>query len=162
MVSADDREAWTDFVVRVCAGETRSVEVSITTLDGVTRVLEAAAVPSPAEFGRSPSLLMVLRDVTERKRLEAAVEKATELSAAEPEPGFGSDDRGGSRSFSRELPAVAEVRETSHEANQWSSRNAGRCATSKPIFIESRGRRDRRSRSWARYCAVQRLSTMRP
>ena len=81
LVDAEGREAWTDFVVRVCAGETRSAEVSITTLDGVTRVLEAAAVPSPAEFGRSPSMLMVLRDVSERKRLEAAVEKATELAA---------------------------------------------------------------------------------
>ena len=83
MVQDSGREAWTDFVVRVCAGETRSTEVSITTLDGVERVLEAAAVPSPVEFGRSPSLLTVLRDVTHRKRLEAAVEQVTEQ---EPEP----------------------------------------------------------------------------
>jgi PAS domain S-box-containing protein len=86
MVGAEGREAWTDFVVRVCAGETRSTEVAITTLDGIERVLEAAAVPSPAEFGRSPSLLMVLRDVTQRKRLEAAVEQASDLAAvSEPE-----------------------------------------------------------------------------
>ena len=84
IVDPEGREAWTDFVVRVCAGETRSAEVSITTLDGVVRVLEAAAVPSPVEFGRSPSALMVLRDVTERKRLEEAVEKATALAAAQP------------------------------------------------------------------------------
>jgi len=83
LVPEDGREAWTDFVVRVCAGETRSTEVAITTLDGIERVLEAAAVPSPAEFGRSPSLLMVLRDVTDRKRLEAVVEQVTER---EPEP----------------------------------------------------------------------------
>ena len=81
IVDPEGREAWTDFTVRVCAGETRSAEVSITTLDGVARVLEAAAVPSPVEFGRSPSALMVLRDVSERKRLEAVVEKATELAA---------------------------------------------------------------------------------
>ena len=87
---ADAREAWTDFVVRVCAGETRSTEVSITTFDGIDRTVEAAAVPSPAEFGRSPSLLMVLRDVTERKRLEAVVEQVTEL-AAEPPPDFETD-----------------------------------------------------------------------
>jgi PAS domain S-box-containing protein len=85
MVSDAGRDAWTDFVVRVCAGETRSTEVAITTLDGIERVVEAAAVPSPAEFGRSPSVLMVLRDVTDRKRLEAAVEQATEL-ASEPPP----------------------------------------------------------------------------
>jgi PAS domain S-box-containing protein len=90
IVDEAGREAWTDFVVRVCAGETRSSEVPITTLDGIARVLEAAAVPSPAEFGRSPSLLMVLRDVTDRKRLEAAVEQATEL-AAEPEPEIETD-----------------------------------------------------------------------
>jgi PAS domain S-box-containing protein len=85
MVDESGREAWTDFVVRVCSGETRSTEVSIATLDGVQRVLEAAAVPSPAEFGRSPSLLMVLRDVTDRKRLEAVVEQVTDQEP-EPEP----------------------------------------------------------------------------
>jgi PAS domain S-box-containing protein len=90
IVEEAGREAWTDFVVRVCAGETRSAEVAITTLDGIRRVLEAAAVPSPAEFGRAPSLLMVLRDVTDRKRLEAAVEQATELAAA-PEPEIETD-----------------------------------------------------------------------
>jgi PAS domain S-box-containing protein len=108
MVDPDGREAWTDFVVRVCAGETRSVEVAITTHDAVTRVLEAAAVPSPAEFGRSPSLLMVLRDVTERKRLEAAVEKVTELTT-EPEPEIETDTE---LDFLPETPAVAEVRDT--------------------------------------------------
>jgi PAS domain S-box-containing protein len=84
LVSEEGRDAWTDFVVRVCAGETRSTEVAITTLDGIDRVVEAAAVPSPAEFGRSPSLLMVLRDVTDRRRLEAAVEQVTELSSEPP------------------------------------------------------------------------------
>jgi PAS domain S-box-containing protein len=83
MVDDDGREAWTDFVVRVCAGETRSTEVSITTLDGVSRCLEATAVPSPSEFGRSPSMLMVLRDVSDRKRLEAAVEQVNESAVVE-------------------------------------------------------------------------------
>ena len=99
------REAWADFVVRVCAGETRSSEVAITTLDGIQRVLEAAAVPSPAEFGRSPSLLMVLRDVTDRKRLEAAVEQATDL-AAEPEPEIETDT---DLDFLPEAPLVTEA-----------------------------------------------------
>ncbi|HKH72541.1 MAG TPA: PAS domain S-box protein, partial [Vicinamibacterales bacterium] len=90
MVRDEDREAWTEFVVRVCAGETRSTEVTITTLNSIERVIEAAAVPSPAEFGRSPSLLMVLRDVTDRKRLQTAVEYATEL-AAEPPPELETD-----------------------------------------------------------------------
>jgi PAS domain S-box-containing protein len=90
LVHPDGREAWTDFVVRVCAGETRSTEVAITSLDGIERAVEAAAVPSPAEFGRSPSLLMVLRDVTDRKRLEAVVEQASERVAGAP-PEFEAD-----------------------------------------------------------------------
>jgi PAS domain S-box-containing protein len=105
IVDEAGRAAWTDFVVRVCAGETRSSEVAITTLDGIARVLEAAAVPSPAEFGRSPSLLMVLRDVTDRKRLEAAVEQATELAAA-PEPEIETDT---DLEFLPEMPASEVV-----------------------------------------------------
>jgi PAS domain S-box-containing protein len=105
LVPEEGREAWTDFVVRVCAGETRSYEVPITTLDGVDRVLEAAAVPSPAEFGRSPSLLMVLRDITERKRLEAAVQQVTELATA-PEPEIETDT---DLDFLPEVPPVTEV-----------------------------------------------------
>jgi PAS domain S-box-containing protein len=90
LVHPDGREAWTDFVVRVCAGETRSTEVAITSLDSIERTVEAAAVPSPAEFGRSPSLIMVLRDVTDRKRLEAVVAQTTE-GVAEAPPGFEAD-----------------------------------------------------------------------
>ena len=105
LVDDAGRDAWTDFVVRVCAGETRSSEVAITTLDGIQRVLEAAAVPSPAEFGRSPSLLMVLRDMTDRKRLEAAVEQVTELAAA-PEPEFETDT---DLEFLPEVPPVPQV-----------------------------------------------------
>lgn len=106
LVVADDREAWTDFVVRVCAGETRSTEVAITTLDGIDRVVEAAAVPSPAEFGRSPSLLMVLRDVTHSRRLEAAVEQVTELASEPPPAVFDSD---ADVEFLPEAPIVASV-----------------------------------------------------
>jgi PAS domain S-box-containing protein len=105
LVPEEGREAWTDFVVRVCAGETRSTEVGIITLDGIERVVEAAAVPSPAEFGRSPSLLMVLRDVTHRKRLEAAVEQASEL-AAEPPPEVETDT---DLEFLPEVPAADAI-----------------------------------------------------
>jgi PAS domain S-box-containing protein len=86
MVSAGDREAWSDFVVRVCAGETRSTEVAITALDGTSRVLDATAVPAPAEFGRTPSMFAVLRDASDRKRLEAAVEQATQFVTTEQAP----------------------------------------------------------------------------
>jgi PAS domain S-box-containing protein len=97
MVNAEDREAWSDFVVRVCAGETRSAEVTITALDGASRVLAATAVPAPSEFGRTPSMFTVLRDVSDRKKLEAAVQHATELVAAAERVAFS------------EVPAVAAV-----------------------------------------------------
>ena len=86
MVSAGEREAWSDFVVRVCAGETRSTEVAITSLDGTSRVLEATAVPAPAEFGRTPSMFAVLRDASDRKRLEDAVEQAAQPVATDQAP----------------------------------------------------------------------------
>jgi PAS domain S-box-containing protein len=154
MVRDEGRDAWTDFVVRVCAGETRSTEVTITTLDGIERVVEAAAVPSPAEFGRSPSLLMVLRDVTHRKRLEAAVEQATEL-AAEPPPEFETDT---------DLEFLPEARSTSrlYPSRYGSpSTSAARCASSKRISIASRVPREPRSRNWARCCAMPSLNMMR-
>ena len=63
IVDPEGREAWTDFVVRVCAGETRSAEVSITTLDGVVRVLEAAPCRRPSN---SAARLEDAHDTVER------------------------------------------------------------------------------------------------
>jgi PAS domain S-box-containing protein len=76
-VHDEDREHWSDFFKRVCGGEQRSIEVRVSTLDGTERVLEVSAVPVPAELGRDSSVLMVLRDASDRKRLEAAVEQIT-------------------------------------------------------------------------------------
>jgi PAS domain S-box-containing protein len=81
LVAEEHRSSWKEFVVRVCAGEQRSCEVSITALDGVSRVLEAVAVPSPAETGANASALMVLRDISDRKRLELALEDAIRRAA---------------------------------------------------------------------------------
>jgi len=98
LVAEEHRSSWKEFVARVCVGEQRSCEVSITALDGVRRVLEAVAVPSPAETGANASALMVLRDVSDRKRLESALEDAIRRAAplespeppaqAEPVPAF--------------------------------------------------------------------------
>ncbi|HET9359837.1 MAG TPA: PAS domain S-box protein, partial [Vicinamibacterales bacterium] len=76
-VHAEDRDHWSDFFRRVCGGEQRSIEVRVSTLDGTQRVLDVSAVPVPAELGRDSSVLMVLRDASDRKRLEAAVEQIT-------------------------------------------------------------------------------------
>jgi len=81
LITADHQSSWKEFVTRVCAGEQRSCEVSLTALDGVSRVLEAVGVPSPAETGASASALMVLRDVSDRKRLEVSLEEAIRRAA---------------------------------------------------------------------------------
>jgi PAS domain S-box-containing protein len=88
MLSGEHLGSWKEFVTRVCAGEQRSCEVSVTALDGVSRVLEAVGVPSPAETGSTASALMVLRDVSDRKRLESALEDAIRRAAPleMPEP----------------------------------------------------------------------------
>jgi PAS domain S-box-containing protein len=76
LVGPDHIEACTEFVRRVADGEQRSVELSLITLTGAGRTVEATAVPMPPEEGRPGSVLMVLRDVTERARLETAIEQA--------------------------------------------------------------------------------------
>ena len=81
LINAEHHGSWKEFVSRVCAGEQRSYEVPLTALDGVSRVLEAVGVPSPAETGTSASALMVLRDVSDRKRLEASLEDAIRRAA---------------------------------------------------------------------------------
>jgi PAS domain S-box-containing protein len=83
LVGPDCIESCTDFIRRVADGDTRSIELSLTTLTGVGRTVEATAVPVPPEEGRPGSVLMVLRDVTERARLEQALETAPLLV---PEP----------------------------------------------------------------------------
>ncbi len=77
LVNPIDRESCTDFIRRVCSGETRSIDISITTLSNERRVLEVRAIPVSAEAGGGAALaLTVLRDVADRKRLEVAMEQA--------------------------------------------------------------------------------------
>ena len=76
LVEEDARSTWNDFVTRVCDGEQQSCEVPITALDGVSRTIEAVGVSSPSEGGSGASGLLVLRDISDRKRLERALEEA--------------------------------------------------------------------------------------
>ncbi|HEV8395372.1 MAG TPA: PAS domain-containing protein [Vicinamibacterales bacterium] len=69
-------ESCTEFIRRVAEGEQRSIELPLTTLTGVGRTVAATAVPMPPEEGRPGSVLMVLRDITERVKLETALEQA--------------------------------------------------------------------------------------
>ena len=101
LVAPDDIEGCSEFIRRVAEGDQRSLQLSLTTLTGTGRVVEATAVPMPPEEGRPGSVLMVLRDITERARLESTLEQAPPaeplviehsqavsltLTAAEPEP----------------------------------------------------------------------------
>ena len=76
LVAPHDIEGCTEFIRCVADGDQRSLELSLTTLTGTGRVVEATAVPMPPEEGRPGSVLMVLRDVTERARLESTLEQA--------------------------------------------------------------------------------------
>lgn len=89
LIGAEHHSSWKEFVARVCAGEQRSCEVPMTALDGVSRVLEAVGAPSPAEAGTSASALMVLRDVSDRKRLEISLEDAIRRAAPLVTPELG-------------------------------------------------------------------------
>ena len=86
LVNPLDIDTCTGFVHRVAGGEQRSIELSLTTLTGTGRVVEATAVPVAPEEGRPGSVLMVLRDVTERKRLETALEQTRRPETPSPEP----------------------------------------------------------------------------
>ena len=87
LVGPGDIETCTDFIRRVSEGERRSIELSLTTLTGAGRTVEATAVPMPPEEGRPGSVLMVLRDVSERARLQSLIEqRAAEPVVADPAP----------------------------------------------------------------------------
>jgi PAS domain S-box-containing protein len=87
LVGPDDIESCTDFIRRVADGDKRSIELPLTTLTGIGRTVEATAVPMPPEDGRPGSVLMVLRDVTERARLEHMLESPADVEdAAVPAP----------------------------------------------------------------------------
>ena len=87
LVGPGDIETCTDFIRRVAEGERRSIELSLTTLTGAGRTVEATAVPMPPEEGRPGSVLMVLRDVSERARLQSLIEqRADEPVQADPAP----------------------------------------------------------------------------
>jgi len=81
LVDEDERSTWNDFVTRVCDGEQRSCEVPITALDGASRTIEAVGVSSPSEGGSGASGLIVLRDISDRKRLERELEEAIRRAA---------------------------------------------------------------------------------
>lgn len=83
LVGPEHIETCTDFIRRVADGELRSIELTLTTLTGAGRTIEAKGVPMPPEERRPGSVLMVLRDVTERARLESMIEQPVDAEVEE-------------------------------------------------------------------------------
>lgn len=72
-VASGHQQALTEFLSTVCGGEARSVELAIVPKHGDERIMEARGVALPQEANGRPSAIIVLRDVSERRRLEASV-----------------------------------------------------------------------------------------
>ena len=81
LIAPEHRAYWRDQHRRVCNGEKLSWEFDIISLGGTRRHMETHAVPlalPDAQSGASPGFtqLAVTRDITDRKRLEAANQEA--------------------------------------------------------------------------------------
>jgi PAS domain S-box-containing protein len=75
-VSAADRDLCIETVSLASNGESRSIDVWATTLEGESRAIQINAVPVPSDAGGAGAVLAVVRDVTDRKRLEVSLEQA--------------------------------------------------------------------------------------
>ncbi len=82
-VAAGHHQALTEFVSTVCGGEARSAELAIVPKQGDERIMEVRGVALPQEASGRASAIVVLRDVSERRRLEASVLEvaATDVAA---------------------------------------------------------------------------------
>jgi len=83
LVNPPDRDQCIEAIGRAYAGEKRSIEVWATTFSGESRALQLNAISVAADSGAPASVLTVVRDVTDRKRLEMALEL---VSTAPPAP----------------------------------------------------------------------------
>ncbi|HKY23234.1 MAG TPA: PAS domain S-box protein [Vicinamibacterales bacterium] len=75
-VSADDRDQLRGFVERVCSGQPGSMEFSTAGSSESARIVEASAIQLAPHAGRSETALLVLRDISARRRLERSLEQA--------------------------------------------------------------------------------------
>jgi PAS domain S-box-containing protein len=93
-------QALTEFVAVVCGGEARSVELSIVPKQGDQRIMEVRGVAMPPDSDGRPSAIIALRDLSERRRLEASV---LEVSAADQVA-----ERGAEATFAAEIAALRQ------------------------------------------------------
>jgi PAS domain S-box-containing protein len=73
LIESEQQEAVREFLTRVAAGERGSVEADLRGLGGTQHNVQIHAVPHPSPVDGLPSALCTFRDVTEHRRLEAAV-----------------------------------------------------------------------------------------
>jgi len=88
-VSAPDRDACIGTVALASGGESRSIDVWTTTLAGESRAVQINAVPVAGDSTSAGAVLAVIRDVTDRKRLEVSLEQASARAGStieEPTP----------------------------------------------------------------------------
>lgn len=80
LIDAEHRDACREFLTRIAAGERGSIEADLNGLAGSRHNVQIHAVPHPSPIDGLPSALCTFRDITEHRRLEAAVVE----SAARP------------------------------------------------------------------------------
>jgi len=73
LIETEQRDAVREFLTRVAAGERGSVEADLKGLGGTQHNVQIHAVPHPSPVDGLPSALCTFRDVTEHRRLEAAI-----------------------------------------------------------------------------------------
>lgn len=72
-VAAAQHQTLTEFIATVCGGEARSVELPIVPKDGDERIMEIRGVALPEDGSGRRSAIIAMRDLSERRRLEASV-----------------------------------------------------------------------------------------
>jgi two-component system cell cycle sensor histidine kinase/response regulator CckA len=80
-LAAPHREAFRSYVERVRGGHKGSLEVEVTGLKGGARTVMVWAAPLDKTSGRDASLLVLARDVTEQRELEADLSEFRKMAA---------------------------------------------------------------------------------
>jgi PAS domain S-box-containing protein len=83
LIDGEQRETCKEFLTRVAAGERGSLEADFTGLGGTRHNLQIHAVPHPSPVDGLPSALCTFRDITEHRRLEAAVVESASRPAVD-------------------------------------------------------------------------------
>ena len=76
LVDPESRENCRAFLSRTAAGERGSLEIGLTGLGGLTRILQVHAIAHPASSDSISSALCTFRDITEHRQVEQALVNA--------------------------------------------------------------------------------------